>query len=101
MASDEEKEILYEQGHKMAWRMMLQQCCKALGYDEDREAKHAAWILEREDAILSLRSLCEQFGDNDWHQNLHLSDIIDKHLLNYLLDISDQMEGLRERLLEK
>jgi hypothetical protein len=40
---------------------------------------------EREDAIASLRSICERYGDNRWDDNLYLSDIIEKNLGAYLL----------------
>lgn len=39
---------------------------------------------ERDDAIKTLRQICEHHGDNDWPDSLHLSDIIDKHLGDYL-----------------
>ena len=35
---------------------------------------------ERLATINALRSLCEEFGDNDWPDNLHLADVIEKHL---------------------
>jgi len=76
----------YNQGSRMAWRSMLQQCCRELGYD-DVEADKARWILEREEAISALRGVCSGHGDNDWEDNLHLGDIIEKHLHNNLESI--------------
>jgi hypothetical protein len=38
-------------------------------------------ISEREQAIASLHSACEDQGDNNWSEKLNLSDIIDKHLM--------------------
>lgn len=35
---------------------------------------------ERDEAIRILRDVCEEFGDNDWDNDLHLADIIEKHL---------------------
>lgn len=46
-------------------------------------AKIAAMEKEREDTIKTLRAACGDFGDNDWESSLHLSDIIDKHLVDY------------------
>jgi len=39
---------------------------------------------ERNDAIVMLRQVCEDWGDNDWADNLHLADIIEKHLWRHL-----------------
>ena len=75
----------YEQGSKMAWRRMLQTCCRELGYD-DEEASKVNWIAEREEAISELRTVCGDFGDNDWDNNLHLGDIIGKHLYRNLIN---------------
>lgn len=41
-------------------------------------------IAERADAISTLRRVCGTYGDNDWPDDLHLSDIIDKHLADHL-----------------
>lgn len=40
--------------------------------------------MERSEAISKLRQICEIVGDNDWEDDLHLVDILDKHLLCYL-----------------
>lgn len=40
----------------------------------------ARLISERQAAIQALRELCEDHGDNDWPDDLHLADIINKHL---------------------
>lgn len=73
----------YEQGSKMAWSRMLQECCHELGY-LDSEVQKINWIAEREAAISILRSVCESYGDNDWDNNLHLADIIEKHLWRHI-----------------
>jgi hypothetical protein len=69
-------------GERLAWRQMLRQCLQGLGYDE--ETKAAALIVEREEAVAALRSLCADFGDNDWEDGLRLVDVIEKHLARYL-----------------
>lgn len=69
----------YEQGRRMSLVLMLMECCKQLGY-EDPEVKKIGWISERESVVNSLRNVCENHGDNDWESDLHLSDVIDKHL---------------------
>lgn len=45
-------------------------------------------VSERQETIKSLRGLCKDFGDNDWPDDLHLADVIEKHLGKYLVDIS-------------
>lgn len=73
----------YVQGNRAAWLTMLRSCLANLGF-ESSEAKHAAWIAEREEAIAMLRGVCEDFGDNEWKEDLHLADIIEKHLARHL-----------------
>lgn len=38
----------------------------------------------RAEFIAALRKVCEDHGDNDWPDELHPADIINKHLLPYL-----------------
>ncbi len=78
---NKKEEQFYIRGSRMAWRLMLGQCMKHLGYEKK---KPAAWVLEREDAIAQLRDLCESFGNNDWPEELYLADIIEKHLAKHL-----------------
>lgn len=70
-------------GNRAAYKSMLGECLRNLGYD-DPETRRVAWISEREEAIALLRSLCADFGDNEWDEDLHLADIIDKHLGKHL-----------------
>jgi len=42
---------------------------------------------ERAETILFLRELCEEFGDNEWKDDLHLKDILEKHLAKRLWEI--------------
>jgi hypothetical protein len=75
------EESAYMQGMRTANVRMLSQCVQELGYEGRSEA---AWIVEREAAIAALRELCSTHGDNDWPDNLHLRDIIEKHLGRHL-----------------
>jgi len=76
-------EASWRLGNKQAWRSMLATVLKGLGYN-DPAVQQASWIIEREDAIITLRSVRDDFGDNDWADDLSLSDVIDKHLARYL-----------------
>lgn len=42
------------------------------------------WKLERMDIVAKLREICDEFGDNDWSDDLHLGDVLEKHLLRHL-----------------
>lgn len=73
----------YERGSRAAWAAMLGECLRQLGYD-DPEFQKAAWIKEREEAVAALRDACEHHGDNDWPAELHLADVVEKHLIRHL-----------------
>lgn len=75
------EEAAYERGSRAAWTSLLSKCIHELGYDED--LKMAVLVSEREAAIAALRSACEEWGDNDWNDRLHLADIIEKHLCRH------------------
>lgn len=57
-------------------------------------AAGAAWILEREATVAQLRQVCDDFGDNEWPDGLHLADVIEKHLARHLWQ--DAKEGDEE-----
>ncbi len=73
-------ESSYSQGHRMAWRQILGEAIRQLGPDGSSES----WRTERADAIAALRTVCEEYGDNEWPDDLHLGDIIEKHLTKHL-----------------
>ena len=74
--SEEEK---YELGSRKAYESMLNFCIRALGY-LDEKYNVELLLLEREQIINALRNFCENFGDNDWEEDLWVPDIIEKHL---------------------
>ncbi len=81
MTPEEALEQKWTDGRRSAWASMLRECRRQLGYQDDDLDR---LIAEREEAIAVLRDACTDFGDNDWPDNLHLSDIIDKHLIRHL-----------------
>lgn len=81
MTNNEEQ--AYIRGHRAALLRVLKDICHELGYD-DPVVESTRYIGEREEAIAVLRRLCAERGDNDWPNDLHLADIIDKHLGRYL-----------------
>ncbi len=80
---DEQQEQIYLRGQRSAYNNLLRFAQHELGYDTP-EATAVSWQIEREEAIAALRSLCAEFGDNEWDESLHLADIIDKHLDRHL-----------------
>lgn len=80
---DSEKEQSYMEGYNAAYLRIMREAMSQLGY-ETSEVAHADWMLERESAISALREACGDFGDNDWENDLNLSDIIEKHLTKHL-----------------
>lgn len=79
----EAEELAYDTGSRVAWLSVLQQALKELGRDS-KEWSAARWVMERETTINMLRIVCDRFGDNNWPDDLHLSDIIEKHLARHL-----------------
>lgn len=90
-AEDTAEELAYVLGAKAVWRSLLGQCLRELGVN-DPDADRARWLAERRDAIATLRQWCGQYGDNDWSDHLHLSDVIERHLMR---DVSEKLERPR------
>ena len=67
---------------------MLTEACRNRGYELE-ETKQAALISERAQTVLALREVCGEFGDNDWSDNLHLADVVEKHLGRPLRETND------------
>lgn len=93
----ENEKRAYIEGRRSAWASLLRQCTGNLGYD-DPEAQKVGWIIEREEAIVALRKLCDSFGDNDWTDTLHLSYIIEKHLARHLYRSDRRASKSQDRL---
>lgn len=81
---DTTEEKAYAQGERSAMISIVIECLKRLGYDEDPEVQRLAWVVEREETIRALRDTCRHFGDNDWPDDLHLADVLEKHLAKHL-----------------
>lgn len=77
----ESEEAAYIRGRKSVLREQLSSALRELDADGlEREYL----IKERLETVAALRRLCDSHGDNDWPDNLHLTDVIDKHLGQYL-----------------
>jgi hypothetical protein len=78
---NEAEETAYTQGKRAAWTSMLATCLRNLGYDAPDVAQ---MVLQREQTLAALRSVCADHGDNDWSDDLSLADVIEKHLHHHL-----------------
>ncbi len=78
---NEKEERAYVQGSKAAYRAIMQQAMTGLGADATTAQEYT---IERSQALAALRQVCADHGDNDWQDDLHLADIIDKHLGQHL-----------------
>lgn len=76
----ESKDRLVSQGMRLAWRRILGEAIRELGEEGNAES----WRVERADIVAMLRQVCEHHGDNDWSDDLHLGDVIEKHLWRHL-----------------
>ncbi len=75
------EEHAYAEGRKAFARRMLVECLRELHVEGVTAEK---LILERAETIAFLRGLCARCGDNDWSDNLHLVDVLEKHLERHL-----------------
>lgn len=73
----------YDNGIRQAALRVLSTALDLLGHERTFESFKL--VKEREETILALRSLCDEFGDNDWSPQLHLAEIIEKHLIRHMV----------------
>ena len=76
-----EKDAVWSEGYQAAMRSIMRDTIKNLPFG-DKEA--AVLVVERGECVAALRKVCELHGDNDWSPDLHLADVIEKHLGNHL-----------------
>lgn len=84
-------DVAYTKGQRAALRGILREILTDLGYDDaaNPDVREGRLIQEREGVISQLRTLCAEFGDNDWDEHLHLADVIEKHLGKHLREKRD------------
>lgn len=79
MTFEEAIEHAYVRGQRALLLRQLGEILRELGHDSP-EAKANQWVIERAAAVTALRLVCAEFGDNDWPDDAHLGDVIEKHL---------------------
>ena len=71
-------------------REVLRELC-ALDLDGDPLTEVGRLMLERREAVAALRTICADYGDNDWPGDLHLADVIEKHLGRHLDEAAEDL----------
>lgn len=71
----------YRDGSRAVYRELLSMALSGLGR---KDLKAEALVLERAETVALLRRVCAEHGDNDWSDDLHLADVIEKHLERHL-----------------
>lgn len=83
ISSPDDHEQGYIAGSRAANAKLLAHALTELGYSSP-EWTEKRWLIEREATLATLRRLCAEYGDNDWPDDLCLTDIIEKHLEPHL-----------------
>lgn len=81
------REAGYIAGQRATWCAQLEQALRALagyGFSSDPRVMLAQRVSHEERTRAALREVCRDHGDNDWSDDLHLSDVVEKHLGRYL-----------------
>lgn len=68
---------------RAVYQRLLRLALEGLGMDSP-EFETARLASERSRLVTTLREICAEFGDNDWPENLDLSDVLEKHLARHL-----------------
>ncbi len=80
---NDKEDKIYMEGEGQALKEMIIYCqnkLRAFGIELKTKKE---FDQERIETIALLRMHCDEYGDNDWDDDLHLSDVIDKHLIRY------------------
>lgn len=77
----------YIEGRRATMRRLMNQCAIEMGFGDllkDPAAKLALAYVALDEIRSKLRELCGVYGDNDWADNLNLTDVLEKHLGRHL-----------------
>ncbi len=91
---------LQARGEQSAWRAILRltlgelRCTNMILETDDPYERIARLEHLHAETIAALRAACEEFGDNEWEDDLHPADIIEKHLMR---DVREMILNLRSR----
>lgn len=84
------EEAVYMRGSRAVYREMLGVVLRGLDVEQvpdspdDMRLRIARLETVHADTVSALRSICEEFGDNEWRADAHLPDVIEDHLARNL-----------------
>jgi hypothetical protein len=82
VTNQDETERAYVTGHRRALIDMFGHFARSLhGGEVNLHRRLAALEAERLEAVTALRALCDVLGDNEWSDDLHLADVVNKHVM--------------------
>jgi hypothetical protein len=88
---EEMKSASYATGRLAAWTEILLTARQNVGWlTGSTEMDRDQLLALRAETVLALRAICEEFGDNDWHDDLHPRDVIEKHLAKHVRAVIEQ-----------
>ena len=76
----------YKRGQQSVWQYLYSIAASHLKLPE-AEKLAAQLTAERVEVVAYLRGVCEVEGDNAWEDDLHLQDVIEKHLMCHLVQL--------------
>lgn len=91
-----EEESAYMRGSRAVYQEMLSIALRGLSVEPvpdtpDGMRKRIAQLeMIHAQTIAALREICDEFGNNDWDDDLHPADVIEKHLARPLRDAADE-----------
>jgi len=90
MTDGEEK--AYTEGTRAAWSRILTLAAAELGADTS-DGRLAALLAERAAVVAKLWEICAGYGSTDWPDDMHLPNVLERHLRRHI-------EARREEMLE-
>ncbi len=88
MSTDERS---YQQGSQGVWQQLLSLALQNLSGTGEHLSR-TEMMQERTMVVQTLRSICEEYGDNDWDDDLHLTDVLNKHLLPCIQQMDEDLQ---------
>ncbi len=82
----DQRDEAWTAGRKSMAASILQCCYHEL---DPNDKEKSVLLAERNQAVVILREVCGEYGDNDWPDELYLPDVIEKHLFRNLNDNRD------------
>jgi hypothetical protein len=74
----------HDAGEQRALMALLRWLTPQLRLAPGQLIRDQLWTQERRDALIVVRALCARYGDNHWHDDLALAQILSEHLLPHL-----------------